>query len=135
MNLKYFNLAKQNARLSTFSNKRRLQIGAIIVFKNKVIASGFNTNKTNPLQRTFAFLTNNHEAIYSHAEINVIYKVIREKYNKKDFEEMDIYIYREVDSGLGLSKPCNICEACIKTFIFRNVYYTSENGYVCENFN
>ena len=135
MNLKYFNLAKQNARLSTFSNKRRLQVGAIIVFKNKVIASGFNTNKTNPLQRTFAFLTNNYENIMCHAEVNVIYKVIREKYNRKDFEKMDIYIYRDMDSGLGLAKPCSICEACIKTFRFRNVYYTSESGYICENFN
>lgn len=134
MNLKHFNQAKQNARLSTFSNKRRLQIGAIIVYKNKVISSGFNTNKTNPLQRTFAFLTNNYENIMCHAEINVIYKVIREKYNKKDFEEMDIYIYRDIDSGLGLAKPCSICEACIKTFRFRNVYYTSESGYVCEKF-
>lgn len=136
MNLKYFNLAKQYARLSTFSNKRRLQVGAIIVYKNKVIASGFNTNKTNPIHRTFSFITNNHEAIFSHAETNVVYKVIRKKYDKKDFEEMDIYIYRELESGvLGLAKPCSICEACIKTFRFRNVYYTSENGYICENFN
>lgn len=136
MNLKYFNIAKQNAKLSTFSNKRRLQIGAIIVFKNKVIASGFNTNKTNPIQRTFAFLTNNYESVYCHSEINVISKVIREKYNRKDFEEMDIYVYRELENGnLGLAKPCIICEACIKTFKFRNVYYTSENGFVCEKFN
>lgn len=102
--------------------------------KNKVIAQGFNTNTTNPIHRTFSFLTNNPEVIFGHAETSVIYQVLRKKYTKEDFKSMDIYVYRDTKYSLGLAKPCSICEACIKTFKFRNVYYTSENGYICEKF-
>ena len=49
---RYFKLAKNVSELSDY-NKRNIKIGAVLVYKNKVIGTGYNTNKTSPLAVAF----------------------------------------------------------------------------------
>ena len=52
---KFFKLAKNASKLSDYS-KRKIHIGAILVYKNKVIASGWNTQKTSPFNTNIIFI-------------------------------------------------------------------------------
>ena len=49
---RYFKLAKNVSELSDY-NKRNIKIGAVLVYKNKVIGTGYNTNKTSPIQMRY----------------------------------------------------------------------------------
>ena len=46
---RFFTLARNASKLSDY-NKKKIHIGAILVYKNKIIASGWNTQKTSPVQ-------------------------------------------------------------------------------------
>ena len=46
---KFFNLAKTASKFSDY-NKKNVHIGAVLVYKNKIIANGWNSKKTNPIQ-------------------------------------------------------------------------------------
>ena len=61
---KYFELAKNASKLSDY-NKNNIRIGAILVYKNKVIASGWNTKKTNPMQLYYNKYREVNNKIYS----------------------------------------------------------------------
>ena len=47
---RYYSLAE---KASSFSDYKKCHIGCIAVYKNKVIAAGYNTNKTSPLQAEY----------------------------------------------------------------------------------
>ena len=46
---KYFKLAKNASKFSDY-NKKNIHIGSVLVYKNKIIANGWNTQKTSPIQ-------------------------------------------------------------------------------------
>lgn len=93
--------------------------GAIIVYKNKIIASGYNY--------ICDYMNNNYSI---HAEVAAISQMF---YNKKILEFCDIYVVRiapaSYDNCLKNSKPCSTCSKFIKKYNLRNIYYSTNYNF------
>lgn len=116
MKQRFFDLAR---KLSDHSDHPQHKLGAVIVKRNRVVSVGFNKNKTHPKST----------AHYSrlHAEMCAILNA------KSDVSGCDIYVYRETRDGkLGLSKPCDACQAAIEEAGINRVFYTAYNGYAVD---
>lgn len=125
----YFKAAKGMSELSEF---KQHHIGCIAVYGHKIISSGHNSNKTNPIQKRFNIHRFTAETPHTiHAELACLLPLI----NRKDinFSDVSLYVYREHKSGdLALARPCASCEALIRSLGIRNIYYTGNNSYISE---
>lgn len=125
----YFKAAKAMSELSEF---KQYHIGAVAVCGHKIISSGSNSNKTNPVQKRFNKHRFDAETRHTiHAELACLLPLL----NRKDinFSDVSLYIYREHKSGdLALAKPCASCEALIRSLGIRNIYYTGNKSYISE---
>lgn len=89
--------------------------GAVIVYKNNIIGSGFNY--------ICDYMCNNYSI---HAEVAAISSLF---YNKKILEFCDIYVVRiapAFNNSLRNSKPCRNCTNFIKKYNLRNTYYSCD---------
>jgi deoxycytidylate deaminase len=110
----FLSIAAKIAEKSTMQQKH----GAVIVYKNKIIASGFNYNCSH---------MNNNYSI--HAEVAAISQLF---YNKALLEFCDIYVVRiapAYDNCLKNSKPCKNCTKFINKYKLRNTYYSTNDLY------
>jgi len=93
--------------------------GAIVVYKNKILASGYN-ERCDYMYENFSI----------HAEVSAISKLF---HNKKLLELCDIYVVRiageAYDNCLKNSKPCKSCTNFIKKHGLRNIYYSTNYKY------
>lgn len=126
----YFKAAKAISELSDF---KKIKIGAVAVYRHRIISTGYNTYRTCPLQKKynkyrFTEETCNHS---EHAEVSCIKPLMARK--DIDFSRVSLYIYREYKDGtLALSRPCPSCMALIKDLGIRQIYYTNHGGYSYE---
>lgn len=113
----FLNEAAEIAKHSNMNQKH----GAIVVYKNKIVASGFNY--------ICDYMNNNYSI---HAEVSAISQMF---HNKKILEFCDIYVVRIApslyDNCLKNSKPCLSCSKFIKKYNIKNIYY-STNYYFDE---
>lgn len=126
---KYFNKAKQTA---TISDYKKVHIGCVAVYRGNIIGIGCNCNKTHPIQKVYNKYRSRSESLLPklHAEINCINSIKNLDIN---FSKVRLYIYRiRRDQPFGLSRPCPSCMAAIKDLGIRNIYYTSNDGYIHE---
>lgn len=129
---KYFTSAKNISKLSNFSKQH---LGAIFVYKRKIIASESNTYKTNPLQKEYNRLRNfDEESINNgaiHAEMRCL---LRTKYmDDIDWPKVHVFIYREHKNKVkGMARPCEACMQALQDRGIKKIYYTTENGFACE---
>lgn len=129
---KFFNVAKSMAELSTWSEETCEQVGAVIVIRNEIVATGYNRRKTFPMQALWAQKAGRPEAIYPHAEISALHKL---GYGVNDLKRGlgKIYVYRETKTqGIAMARPCEICSMALKAFGIKNVFYTTPDGYAEE---
>ncbi len=133
--MKFFDVARSMAKLSTWSEISREQIGAVIVLRNEIISTGYNRRKSSPSQAYWAKKAGRAEAIFAHAEISALEKIggIIPRF-RRDLHLAKIFVYRETSLGLGLAKPCEICTLAIKEFGIPHVYFTTDSGYGYEKF-
>ena len=127
--MQYFSQARNIAELSTFN---RVHVGCVIVYHNKVISTGCNRDRTDPLQRKYNRARNIPEwsPHKVHAEVDAIKHVLNLDINWKNAA---IYIYRiRRDQPFGMARPCKSCMELIKDLGIRHIYYTSDDGYVYE---
>ena len=137
---KYFNLAKTASKFSDY-NKKNIHIGAVLVYKNKIIANGWNSKKTNPIQYQYnkyrelinenksrGFNADNHLPCI-HAEMKCL---IDTKDINIDWSKVMLFVYRESENKTRMCKPCLSCEKALKDRGIKHIYYTSENGYNYE---
>ena len=125
----YFRKAAQLARLSTYA---RAKVGCIIVYHNKIISTGFNKERTDPLQKKYNVVNGIPEfGLHKiHAEIDAIKHIIDLDINWKN---VSIYVYRKrKDRPFGMSRPCDSCMTLIKELGIKHIYYTTDDGYVYE---
>jgi tRNA(Arg) A34 adenosine deaminase TadA len=117
MKLRWFEAAKAAARKSPSDP----QMGAAIVKGSKLLSIGFNQrDKTHPRARNYSNCI--------HAELHAVLGL-----SHKDLKDADIYIYRELKSGvLAMAKPCPFCWSLLKTVGIRRVYYTTNGSYSKE---
>ncbi|MEG0978193.1 MAG: nucleoside deaminase [Bacilli bacterium] len=98
MNEKYMEIALTEAKKAYLANE--IPVGAVIVYKNKVIAQTHN-------------LKNENNCILFHAELSAI-KQASIYFNNWRLTDCSIYITLE---------PCPMCASAIKQARIKNVYY------------
>ena len=125
----YFKVAKEMSCLSDFP---RVKIGCCAVYKHKIISSGYNSLKTNPVQKRFnSYRFSADTPATMHAELACLLPLINR--SDIDFKDVSLYIYREHKSKeLALARPCASCEALIKSLGIRHIYYTGNQSYINE---
>lgn len=127
---RYFTKARQAALISDYSE---IRIGCVAVYQRKVIGVGYNCNKTHPIQKFYNRYRKDY--VYSllpklHAEINCINSI---RHLNINFSKVRLYIYRiRKDQPFGLARPCASCMAAINDISIRDIYYTSNDGYIHE---
>ena len=129
MDYKYFQKARQAA---TISDYHQIHIGCVAVYQGVVIGIGCNCNKTHPIQKYYnKYREESDEYLPKlHAEINCINQI---KHLKINFSKVKLYIYRiRKDQPFGIARPCPSCMAAIKDLGIRDIYYTTNEGYVYE---
>ena len=126
---KYFSKARQIAGISDF---RKIHIGCVAVYQGQVIGLGCNANKTHPMQKFYNRYRQQPDNLLPklHAEISCLNQI---KHLNINFTKVKLYIYRiRKDQPYGMARPCPSCMAAIKDLGIKNVYYTTDNGYVYE---
>lgn len=125
---KFFDKARHASYLSDFP---RQKLGAVMAIGNKIIADGYNTIKTNPVQkeynkyRNFTYNTRNNGSV--HAEMMCLIRT--RNMDDIDWSKVSIYIYREYKNGHpALAKPCPGCLAALRERGIKdcNIYYTTD---------
>lgn len=127
----FFDIAKKVSELSTF-HRKNVKIGCLIVSGHRIISSGYNSDKTNPIQKKYNRLRFSEESPHRlHAEISALLPLLNNK--DIDFSKVKIFTYREkADHSLGKSRPCKSCMALIKDLGIKHIYYTTDDGYCHE---
>ena len=130
---KYFEMTKRVAMNSEFN---RVHVGCIAIYKGKMIGSGFNSEKTHPMQYHYNRYRLNDNVISTnllpkiHAEIMCISSI---KNQDIDFKKVKLFIYKiRNDQPFGNARPCPACMNAIMDMGIRNIYYTTDVGYAHE---
>ena len=129
--MNYFKKASKIAEVSDFD---KINIGCIAVYQGTIIGVGFNTNKTHPIQKKYNRYRNGEDFIPKlHAEINCLNSI---RHLDINFTKVKLYIYRKRKTAkYGMCRPCPSCMAAIKDLGIKNIYYTTNDGYVYERIN
>lgn len=105
------------------------------VYRNVILAKGYNTNKTNPLQYNYNHYRdlewNNVEPKAKlHAEMTCILKIM---HLDIDFSKVKLYVFRQdLNGNLAMCRPCRACMKAIKDLGIKNIYYTTNDRYSHE---
>jgi tRNA(Arg) A34 adenosine deaminase TadA len=106
------------------SSPSRRRVGAVLLKKSKVVATAVNLEeKSHPLQAKLARKVGLGEKIYLHAEISALIKCK---------EDADTIIVARVNTQdkLRMAKPCPICALALEQEGIKNVYYTTNEGFM-----
>lgn len=126
---RYFSKARQAA---TISDYYKTHVGCVAVYQGNIIGIGCNCNKTHPVQKFYNKYRTPSESMPPklHAEISCINSIRNFDIN---FSKVKLYIYRiRNDQPFGLSRPCPSCMAAIIDLGIKDIYYTTNDGYVHE---
>jgi deoxycytidylate deaminase len=126
---KYFDAAE----VASMTSQHRCQIGAVLVYKNKIISAANNeSEKTHPLQYKYNQVSKrlpNFRAGRIHAELAAIIRVRDKEILKKSV----MYIFRRNRDGkIGMCRPCATCMEAIKDYGIEQIYYTTPEGFASE---
>jgi deoxycytidylate deaminase len=130
---KYLAFAKSVSKFSDFcGDTTSRHTGCVIIYKNKVISVGWNTNKEHPLQKKYnkerGFNTDSCKNSL-HAEM---YALVKTDGLDIDWSKATIFVYRELANGrCAMARPCKACMKAILDRGIKNVYYTT--GIVYEH--
>lgn len=131
-----FKTAREWSMKASYSGGGKPRIGCIVVYKNTILAGGFNSDKTHSMQAYFNQYRfkdhgNNYMPEKAHAEIICLSKI---KYLDIDFSKVHLYIYRETRDGkhLAMARPCPACFAAIHSYGIRHIHYTTNEGFAHE---
>lgn len=128
-----FNIAKEVSRLSDFP---RVQIGCCAVYQHKVISTGSNSKRTDPIQKQYNKYrmfepTVSEKPHMCHAEVSCLKPLMNR--TDIDFSRVHLYVWRKFGSdSIGLARPCAGCMELIKKLGIRNIHYTNYGGYSHE---
>ena len=137
-----FYAAFETARESTFGC---FCVGCVIVVGNKVVGSGFNTVKSDPVQkhyntryRDFAPAPYSYREHSLHAEIAALKSIPYPVKMRTDWSKAEAYIYR-ICPGLpyrqGLAAPCCACAHALADFGIRKVSFSTDYGFATSYLN
>lgn len=127
-----FEMARQIAEQSDFT---RTHVGCLITYKGVPIASGFNSNKTHPMQKDYNKYrggeNDDNFVPKLHAEIAALSKL--KDISGLDAKKIRLHVYRiRKDQKYGMARPCPSCMKAIRDAGIRKIHYTTNNGYAEE---
>lgn len=127
----YFRAAQA---VSTLSDFKRVNVGAVLIYKHRIASSSCNSQRTHPLQQKLNKERFEEETPAKlHAEVSCLLPLLGNKDIK--WRDCELYVYREYKKGgLAMSRPCRSCQKLIKDLGIRIVHYTTDNGYATEEF-
>ena len=107
------------------------RLGSVIFYKKHPVAVGWNSDKTNPIQKKYSIHRRFDPELYRcplHAEMMACLNLKKTSYPAED---CILFVARKYKNGkVALSKPCPACENAIRDMGIKTVYYTiSENEY------
>ena len=129
MKQRYFDLARN---VSTLSDFQRIHIGCVVLYKGKVIGSGYNCCKSHPLQRRYnrERFSEDSTPHSMHAELHALCGL---RGASIDWNKVILYVYRQRrDGSLGCARPCKSCLKLIKDMGIHHICYTTDDGYAEE---
>jgi len=116
----YLQIAKEVATKSLLNH----QHGCVIVYKNKIVSSGYNR------------ISNNNNKIYGslHAEIDAILNLVKmNKFQNKTIRNnCSLYVIRikQGTKELKMSKPCKKCIHKIQKYNIGQTYYSTNDSFI-----
>ena len=109
----FFNMARQVSFLSDYHGPH---MGCVCVDGHRVVTSGHNAMKTNPMQHRYNR-----------------FRDFDPKYPARVHAEVTLYVYREhKDGSPAMARPCKSCMALIKNLGIKKVFYTTDDGFAEE---
>lgn len=121
----------EKAKNATAFSDGKIKVGAVLVYKNKIISVGWNTSKSHPLQKEYNKYRSNSERYFDvdkhdnglHAEMMCIIRAIKEC--GEDLSKCTLFIYSETKDGVPrLAKPCGACQKMIDRVGIKKVYFS-----------
>ena len=125
----YFAAARAISKMSDFP---RVAVGAVAVYGHRIISSGYNSCKTDTVQKRYNIYRFSEETPASiHAEVMALKGLMNR--NDIDFKNVSLYVYRECKNGeTALARPCPSCLKLITDLGIRDIYYTNNGGFSHE---
>jgi len=107
---------------------------SFILYRNRIVAFGVNSDKTSPMQNLYREKTPLKDIKNfidkEHSEINCLRKI--DYFDRFDKSEI-VVISKKQDGTFRLARPCPICMSAIKDFGIHKIWYTNrENGFSFE---
>lgn len=111
--------------VSLESDYKRVQIGTIIVDGKRVVATGSNTQRSHPVQAHYNSVGGRTSpSHYLHSELHALLRS-----GARSLRSAEMFIGRfERNGNLGNCRPCPACEAAIKAYGVKRIYYTDNDG-------
>ena len=143
--LNYILLKMEKAKINLFfdmarsvamqSNSYKCHLGCVAIYRGKVIVSGYNSEKTHPMQMKYNKYRKN--KIFKdgflptlHSEMKMLIELKKYDIN---FKKVKVFVYRiRKDQDFGMARPCPACMKAIKDFGIKKIYYTTNDGFACE---
>lgn len=114
--------------VSFASDFEKVHIGCVLVYNNRVISAGYNSDKSHPLQDKYNRYRNlNGSRIMAklHAETMAVQKL---SHMDIDWKKVVAYNWREGKDGRPmLSRPCPSCMRMLQDLGIRKIVYSTEN--------
>jgi tRNA(Arg) A34 adenosine deaminase TadA len=108
------------------SDHHTYKIGAMVVPRKFPIMMGANQQKTHPRANT--------RYKYIHAEFDAYWKTVK-MYGPESVKGATIYVARtRIDYPFGLAKPCIYCADLLQSVGFKQVFWSTPEGYDSEIF-
>lgn len=124
--MKFINLAIEYAKLSTHPH---FSLGCILVYKNRVVATGSNSIKTDTKAPKYYKETTKKTFQNCHAEFNALKNFDKDWVSGRNkhplLPRITAYIARiKADGTTGMARPCVNCLKMFKRYGIKTIYYT-----------
>lgn len=125
----YLSMLSKAATLGQLSDVPKYKIGAILVFKKSIISTGFNKQKSHPLQlkyNKFREIGKRHRS-FVHAEIDCLKNV------RHVPKGATLFIGRlDMRGNPAICRPCEACLQLISLYSISEIVYNTPNGFAIE---
>jgi deoxycytidylate deaminase len=101
---------------------------SFILHKKKILAVGFNTPKTHPINLKHNFVNKKnipiHDLVGTHSELSAVIKLGTEDCDGLVMVNTRVNRKNEIDSSM----PCTGCTSFLQTLNFKKILYTNKQG-------
>ena len=102
---------------------------SFLIYHNKIVSFGINSDKTSPIQNKYRMLTHKKDIRNfwdkEHSEVSCLKKAD----NSISFNRCELVtISKRRNGDFRLARPCVVCMEAIKDYGVHDLYYSNQNG-------